>query len=262
MRKAGCLLLVLFLLYGSASAVTWQGDSGVPIILAVGGSFVYARDNQGQISVWGDNQFGQLGRGSVQQSFRVKGFTTKNSDIDLLRLKDIVPASDYSFLWMDDSTVFGVGNNAYLPMTVKDYYLKTHVRINLNEEIADIKAGFGHVLALTVQGEVFAWGRNNRGQVGSEKHVSVMEPYKLPLHDIVQIAAGGKFSLALDKEGTLWGWGDNEYRILNPGTPDHQTVPVRIDTGDIRIATMDACGAGILLLDENGVLWAWGRNDM
>ncbi len=261
MRRAGCLFLML-LLCGPARAITWQGDSGIPVILAVGGSFVYARDNQGQVWVWGDNQFGQLGRGSAQQSFQVRKFSTRNSEIDLLRLKDIVPASDYSFLWMDDNTVYGVGNNAYLPLTVKGSFLKTHVRVDLNEEIADIKAGFGHVLALTVRGEVLAWGRNSRGQIGNGNHANTKDPYKLPLENIVRIAAGGKFSLALDHEGMLWGWGDNEYRFLDPGTSADRTIPVRIDTGDIRIAGMDACGASIVLLDESGVLWTWGRNDM
>ncbi len=260
-RKAACLLLMV-LLCGSARAVTWQGDSGVPVILAAGGSFVYARDNQGRLYVWGDNQFGQLGRGSSQQSFQVREFITKNGDIDITRLKDIIPASDYSFLWMDDGALFGVGNNAYSPLTLKGSFLKTHVPVNLKEEITDVKTGFGHVLALTASGEVFAWGRNNCGQIGNGSHANVMTPYRLPLENIIQIAAGGKFSLALDDEGTLWGWGDNEYRVLDAGASDDRTVPVRIPYGGIRIARMDACGASIVLLDESGVLWTWGRNDM
>lgn len=262
MKRFIALLLMLVLLCGSASAVTYDSGVGLPVILAVGGSFVYARDNQGKLYVWGDNQYGQLGLGSVRQSYYIRDFKTKNKDLDVSKIKDIVPASDYSFLWMEDDTLFGVGNNCYYPLTVPGSKHETHVQTKLTETPVDIKTGFGHVLALTASGEVYAWGRNNRGQVGNGNHKNQLTPYKVPLENIVQIAAGGKFSLALDKDGVLWGWGDNEYYMINPNTTSDQLKPVRIDYGDIDIAYIDACGASVVLLDKEGTLWTWGRNDM
>lgn len=262
MKRFLAATLILMLLCGSASALTYNSGTGLPVILAVGGSFVYARDNQGKLYVWGDNQYGQLGLGSVKQSYTIRDFKSKNVQLDMSKLTDIVTASDYSFLWMEDGTFYGVGNNSYYPLTVAGWRHETHVMTNFAQTPVDVKTGFGHVLALTASGEVYAWGRNNRGQVGNGFHKNQMTPYKVPLENIVQIAAGGKFSLALDKDGVLWGWGDNEYHMVNPNTTRDQLTPVRIDYGDIDIEYIDACGASVVLLDTKGTLWTWGRNDM
>ncbi len=74
----------------------------------------------------------------------------------------------------------------------------------------DLSCGFGHCLALTDRGEVYAWGRNNKGQVGDGSRKKAVAPVKLPLRNIVQIVAGGQFSLAQDADGYSWGWGDNQ----------------------------------------------------
>jgi len=256
------LSLLLCLLCSSASAVIYECEDGKNVLLAIGGSFAYARDTEGNLRVWGDNQFGQLGKGNTKQTFKVADFKTKNADINLSQLKDVVTASDYSFMWMEDGSVWGVGNNSYLPLTKKEGTYTTHVTTKLPEAPVAMATGFGHVMILTENGEVYAWGRNSQGQVGNGKTKKIQEPYKLPLQNIVQIACGGKFSLALDANGQLWGWGDNEHHTLLPNTTENQKTPVKIDTGDIDIAYIDGCGASVVILDTEGTLWTWGHNDM
>ena len=117
MKKIFSLLLMLCMLAASASAVTYETTDGRNVVLGLGGSFVYARDTAGVLRVWGDNQFGQLGKGGTRQSFDVVEFKTKNADIDVSQIRDVVTASDYSYLWMEDGTLWGVGNNNYLPLT-------------------------------------------------------------------------------------------------------------------------------------------------
>lgn len=262
MKRLLAFTLLFCLMCASASAVVYDCGDGRNIILSVGGSFAYTRDTDGVLRVWGDNQFGQLGKGNNKQNFKVVEFKTKNQQMDLSLLYDVVSASDYSFLWMEDGSVFGVGNNSYLPLTVNEGTYSTHVRTNLPFSPVAIAAGMGHMLALNDQGEVYAWGRNSQGQVGNGNTKKTKEPVKVPLENIVQIACGGKFSLALDRDGVLWGWGQNENHELLPHTTQNQTRPVKIDTGDIDIAVIDACGASVTLLDTNGVLWTWGKNDM
>lgn len=262
MKRLRIYFMLLLVVILPIQAETYQAENGVPVILAAGGSFAYARDNTGHMYVWGDNQYGQLGLRSVQQSFRVRDFETDNASIDLSLLKDIVPASDYSFLWLKDNTLWGTGNNSYLSLTAKGTPHTTHLLADLSVDLADVKTGFGHVVALTTQGEVYAWGRNNRGQVGNGNRKNTIQPFKLPLQNIICIAAGGKFSLALDSLGTLWGWGDNEYRQLSAERSTDYILPVKVEYGQINIAGIDACGASVVLLDKEGTLWTWGRNDM
>ena len=63
MKKLLALLLLLSMAVSSACAVTYETADGRSVMLAVGGSFVYTRDTEGVLRVWGDNQFGQLGKG-------------------------------------------------------------------------------------------------------------------------------------------------------------------------------------------------------
>ena len=53
------------------------------------------------------------------------------------------------------------------------------------------------------------------------------------LSNIKAIAAGGGHSLALDNNGTVWAWGDNEYGQLGNGTNSlaPQPVPVQVTAG-------------------------------
>ncbi len=270
MRKrflsAALAALLLCACASSALGATYEFEDGRSVIIAVGGSFAYTRDTDGVIRVFGDNQFGQLGKGYLtpleKPDYRVEEFRTKNAEIDVNAIIDIVPANDYSFLWMEDGTLWGAGNNVYLPLTVREGSYSTHVKVRLPEAPAALATGFGHVLALTGNGEVYAWGRNSDGQVGNGSTKKTMDPVKLELKNIVQIVGGGKFSLALDADGQLWGWGDNEYHTISPGNQKFFATPVKIDTGDIDIAVIEACGASVVLLDREGTLWTWGHNDM
>ncbi len=261
LRKTVAALLLMCLLLSSACAEVYTLPDGRSVILSVGGSFAYTRDTEGAIRCWGDNQFGQLGKGNLKQSFKVSDFKTRNEEIDLSQLKDVVTASDYNFLEMQDGTLFGTGNNSYLSLAIKEGYYSTHKKLQLPATPAAMATGFGHVLLLTEEGTVYAWGRNGNGQIGNGKRKNVQEPYLLPLENIVQIAGGGKFSLALAEDGTLWGWGDNEHHAISPSKETIIYTPVEIEYGDIQIASIDACGGSVVLLDTAGTLWTWGRND-
>ena len=254
-----CLCLVM-LCAGPAMAARYEIEDGRFVILSVGGSFAYTRSADGKFKTWGDNQFGQLGKGHIKQNMKVTDFTPHNKDVDLTRIKDVITGSDYCFLLMEDGTLWGVGNNSYLPLTVKEGIYSSQVKIDLPVAPAAVQSGFGHVLALTEDGEVYAWGRNSEGQVGNGKTGKVMKPVKLALQNIVQIVCGGKYSLALDKDGQLWGWGDNEFNVVSPGRDKRILTPTKIDTGDIDIALIEACGDSAVLLDRQGTLWTWGRN--
>lgn len=59
--------------------------------------------------------------------------------------------------------------------------------------IKKVAVGSGHVLALTDDGEVYGWGRNDNGQVGETSETNVSEPTLLTLlqgKNIVDIDCG------------------------------------------------------------------------
>src|SRR5262249_38825118 len=77
-----------------------------------------------------------------------------------------------------------------------------------------IAAGESHSLALKADGTVWAWGANGQGQLGTNSRTDMGAPvqvhgltYDSMLSDIVAIAAGRQFSLALRADGAVFVWG-------------------------------------------------------
>jgi alpha-tubulin suppressor-like RCC1 family protein len=108
------------------------------------------------------------------------------------------------------------------------------------EHISEVAlSGGGSVdLALLANGTVDSWGGNKYGQLGNEKNLANWEeglshtqvgeyvgPHEagVPLKNVKQIAAGGEHGLALLKDGTVKGWGNNLYGQLGDGHHGFET---------------------------------------
>jgi alpha-tubulin suppressor-like RCC1 family protein len=95
------------------------------------------------------------------------------------------------------------------------------------ENIVQVAAGEFHCLALTLHGNVYAWGRSDSGQLGTGSDNATKEEYydtpqkvKFPpvlvSHDgankearliLKSISAGGTHSMAVSMDSDLWTWG-------------------------------------------------------
>jgi hypothetical protein len=126
-----------------------------------------------------------------------------------------------------------------------------------------IAAGQNHSLALKSNGEVWAWGANNVGQLGgaTTNAISSTTPVQIPgLSEIIAIATHSDHSLALKKDGTVWAWGPNDDGELGDGTTITPGTPVKVK--DLVGVTAIATGLGhSLAVKADGTVWAWGRNE-
>ncbi|MFP3670697.1 regulator, partial [Priestia sp. SIMBA_032] len=66
-------------------------------------------------------------------------------------------------------------------------------------------------------------------------------------------------TLALKTNGTLWGWGRNNYGQLGDGTTTAKTIPVQIGTAT-NWKSIDAGDHHSIGTKTNGMLWGWGYN--
>ena len=106
--------------------------------------------------------------------------------------------------------------------------------------IAALAAGHGHVLALDRDGNVWTWGANGAGQLGTGNLQDAAAPVKVTLPvRVKQITAGDTHSFALDEAGGLWGWGSNHYGQVGNPSAKYFTRPVRVKT-DFAVARIDA----------------------
>jgi alpha-tubulin suppressor-like RCC1 family protein len=138
----------------------------------------------------------------------------------------------------------------------------------LNNIVA-VAAGNLHNLALHANGEVWAWGGNRAGELGMGDTLPRNTPVKIPgLSNITAISAGqypalglyGSHSLALDRSGKVWAWGENEFGQLGVGDTLDRNTPQFI-SGLSRIRSISAGVGGSSAVDSSGRLWVWGWND-
>jgi len=137
----------------------------------------------------------------------------------------------------------------------------------LPEDIVALAAGGGHSLALDGSGIVWAWGRNQEGQLGDGTVTNQFEPVKvnpfLPADANVAmtaISAGEYYSLALDQHGDIWVWGDNSNNQLGfESDTGIVTTPVRMtESIDPNILAITAGWEHSLAIVGTD-LYGWGR---
>ncbi len=117
--------------------------------------------------------------------------------------------------------------------------------------------GASHSLAIK-NGQVYAWGKNNYGQLGAGSSTATT-PVPVPgLTNAIQVAAGTDHSLALLGNGTLYAWGLNDQGQIGNNTTTNVTSPQVILHDVIAIAA----GTNFsLAVKQDGTVWSWGGNN-
>eukprot|EP01122_Echinamoeba_exundans_P009573 TRINITY_DN3420_c0_g3_i1.p2 TRINITY_DN3420_c0_g3~~TRINITY_DN3420_c0_g3_i1.p2 ORF type:complete len:380 (-),score=60.47 TRINITY_DN3420_c0_g3_i1:1391-2530(-) len=157
--------------------------------------------------------------------------TTSTSTPTLLNFnKNVVRAASglhFTILVTDDlsSQLWAFGSNAYRQLGIGDdaadpaYGEVVPVTYSTGFEfpILEIAAGDYHVIIRGTNNILWAWGRNDQGQLGIGGTTSASVPtlvdmsYGLWSSTVAKIVSGSSHSLALDTNGNLFCWGSNQY---------------------------------------------------
>jgi alpha-tubulin suppressor-like RCC1 family protein len=147
--------------------------------------------------------------------------------------------------------------------------LAAHFR---GSRVATIAAGVQHTLVATIDGNVFAWGRNKCGRLGVGDEYDRRVPTaierskfqgdgKMLGRPISFLAAGFNHSVAVSVDGVLFSWGDGCSGKLGLGDRNQRIDPALVGGVDMfwSPVIMAACGgAHTLAVTEEGGLFAWG----
>ncbi|RXN32151.1 RCC1 and BTB domain-containing 1-like protein [Labeo rohita] len=186
-----------------------------------------------EVYVLGLNCSNCLGTGDSQSTIVPK-------KLDCLTGKKLVSLSygsgPHVLLATEGGELYAWGHNGYSQLgngTTNQGVSPILVSTNLqNKRVTEVACGSHHSLALTHEGEVFAWGYNNCGQVGSGSTANQPTPRKvsscLQNKVMVSIACGQTSSIAVADNGEVYGWGYNGNGQLGLGNNGNQLTPCRL----------------------------------
>ncbi|MDT7511785.1 InlB B-repeat-containing protein [Bifidobacterium sp. H6bp9] len=135
-----------------------------------------------------------------------------------------------------------------------------------------VSAGSRHSLALGSDGNAYAWGWNDNGQLGdgttSQKTTParVGKPTGTPTDfTYTQVSAGQYHSLALGSDGNAYAWGKNASGQIGDGTTTDRNTPVKVGKptdapADLTYTQVSAGGFHSLAVGSDGNAYAWGDN--
>ncbi|XP_058040409.1 RCC1 and BTB domain-containing protein 1-like [Ahaetulla prasina] len=169
----------------------------------------------------------------------------------------------------EDGEVYAWGHNGYSQLgngTTNQGVTPIQISTNLlTKKVTEVACGSHHSLALSSDGDVYAWGYNNCGQVGSGSTANQPTPRRvsncLQAKVAVSIACGQTSSVAVIDNGEVYGWGYNGNGQLGLGNNGNQLTPCRVAALQGVCVMQIVCGyAHTLALTDEGLLYAWGAN--
>jgi alpha-tubulin suppressor-like RCC1 family protein len=138
------------------------------------------------------------------------------------------------------------------------------------DPVASVGAGGGHSLAVLPDGSLYAWGDNDRGQLGDGTTIFRDSPVRAQITGVRAATGAYHHTLVLLTDGTVHSFGMNDRGQLGDGGTTNASLPVPV-TGLRDVRQIVAAGGGgeekpggfghNLALLGDGTAWAWGCND-
>ena len=198
--------------------------------VSLGGNHSGAITEDGSLYMWGRNDEGQLGNGTNGDSSKPIKIMDHVESVSLGGDHSGAITEDGSlYMWgRNDEGQLGDGTHDDKNKPIK--ILKDVKSVNLGVRIGGYYSG-----AITEDGNLYMWGRNDIGQLGDGTSEYRSEPIKIMDH-VKSISLGGDHSGAITEDGSLYMWGDNGYGRLGNGTTSVSSshVPIKINISAAR----------------------------
>ncbi|MDR0591421.1 MAG: IPT/TIG domain-containing protein, partial [Candidatus Nomurabacteria bacterium] len=250
--------------------------------VAAGRSHVIALTSDGKLYTWGSNNFGQLGDGTMIDSF--SPIEVNTAALAGKTIVDIAAGLAGSFAVTSDGSVFAWGSNCYGELglgTLARFLRPTLVQGDLaGKNIIQVSTGEITTMAIDSNGAMYAWGDNTYGQFGNGSTAASNIPILIsPVGDIAgktikyigtnsDVNGYGPSSptigstCAIASDDKVYCWGDGTGGQLGNGSTSSSLVPVAVSTASTpAMASVSklAKGSGAACaIASDSKLYCWG----
>jgi alpha-tubulin suppressor-like RCC1 family protein len=259
--------------------VSLPGATGPAVQAAAGTDQSLVLTSSGQVFAFGSNRYGQLG---VAEGLGQLGGVDTPQLVTIAAadgpVTQVAAGDQTSYALTSTGQVFAWGSNEYgqLGTSIDDgtsyfYPDATPHQVGFpgeNGPVVQIAATAGSALALTSSGQLYGWGNNDNGDVGTATNLGNQNPNPTPVNiampsgtgPIASIAAGNNEVAAVTSQGQLYAWGT--YPGQADGTSGPNPVPtlVQLPGGSGGVTQVAIGGQHTLALTSTGQLFGWGNN--
>ena len=194
------------------------------VAVSAGAFHTLALKKDGSLWSWGAGSNGELGHGSLQASAMPQRIGIHKDWVM------IAAAGFHSFAIKKDGSLWAWGDNEYGVLGTGDTLQRT-LPVCIGEKgWQKIATGFNHTLAIRTDGSLWSWGNNFSGEGGTGNSGGF---YSTPVQVAnpagwKQVAAGAAHSIAVDRKGNVFTWGNNEYGQLARGPLARPETPAPV----------------------------------
>ena len=214
----------------------------------------------GQAWAWGLNSYGQIGDGTITGRSSpvsvVGGFTNWTQISAGYFHTAAIRTNGQAWVWGRNSAgQLGTNNttNFSSPVSVVGGFTNW----------LQISAGAYHTVGLRTNGQLWSWGSNTWGQLGTGNYTGFSSPVSVVggFTDWAQVSAGNNHTAAVRANGQAWCWGINNYGQLGDNTFDGRTSPRSVVGGFTDWVQISAGNNHTAAIRANGQAWCWGYNN-
>lgn len=199
--------------------------------VSAGSAFSLGLTETGNIYAWGTGNYGQLGTGgpflSAYSPVSIIGGITGWTNMSAGDQHGLAVSSGIAYAW-GRGTYGRLGNNDGVshfssPVTV----------VGGITNWSQVNGGGRHSLGLTSDGILYAWGRNDSGQLGDNTITDVSSPVTVVggITNWSSMSGGLFHSLATTSSGIAYAWGAGNNGRLGDGTLDTKSSPIIVAGG-------------------------------
>lgn len=206
-----------------------------------------ATTQNGDLYVWGNNEYGQLGNGTTTDSSTPKKIMSKVKSISL--------GCCHSGAITENGDLYMWGCNNYGELgdgTTTNRYTPTKIMSN----VKSVSLGYHRSGAITENGDLYMWGNNDRGVLGDGTETNRYIPTKIK-SNVKSVSLSSSNSAAIDENSDLYMWGRNFEGQIGDGTTTNKYTPTKIMSNVKSVGLGYDCSGAIA---ENGDLYMWGTN--